>query len=47
MDFIKLAKQLVEFRDALMEETNDITFINSMCAQYMTACMSIMITAER
>ena len=47
MDLIALAKQIVEFRDAFAKETDDVNFINSMCGQYMTARISIMLTAGR
>lgn len=46
MDLVNLAKQVVEFRKALMQETSDQAFINSMCGQYMTAYISMLLAAN-
>lgn len=46
MDLVNLAKQVVEFRKALLKETSDQAFINNMCGQYLLCYMNLILTAN-
>jgi hypothetical protein len=46
MNLLDLAKQVVEFRNALLAETDDKDFINAMCGHYMTTYISILLAAN-
>lgn len=46
MNFKELAKQLIEFREALQEQTDDDGFINAMCGQYMMNYIACMISSN-